>query len=65
VPAIHVGLGNPDEAFAWLDRAIKERAMPLAVLRFDPAFNQIRDDPRMPNVMARLTTTARSSDSLE
>ena len=65
IAAIHVSLGNPDEAFAWLDRAIEERAMPLVVLRFDPAFDRIRDDPRMTKVMARLTPSAGSAGSLE
>jgi hypothetical protein len=64
IAAIHVSLGNPDEAFAWLDRAIKERAMPLVVLRFDPAFDGIRDDPRMADVMARLNASAASAYSL-
>jgi TolB-like protein/DNA-binding winged helix-turn-helix (wHTH) protein/Tfp pilus assembly protein PilF len=65
IAAIHVSVGNPDEAFAWLDRAIEERAMPLVVLRFDPAFDRIRDDPRMAIVMARLTPSAGSAGSLE
>lgn len=58
IAIIHVSLGNSNEAFAWLDRAIEERAMPLVVLRFDPAFDQVRDDPRMTSVMARLTAAA-------
>jgi DNA-binding winged helix-turn-helix (wHTH) protein/TolB-like protein/Flp pilus assembly protein TadD len=65
IAAIHVSLGDANEAFAWLDRAIEERAMPLVVLRFDPAFDRIRDDPRMTKVMARLTPSAGSAGSLE
>jgi hypothetical protein len=59
IAIIHVSLGNSNEAFAWLDKAIEERAMPLVVLRFDPAFDQIRDDPRMTSVMARLNCIGR------
>ena len=63
IAIIHVSLGNSNEAFAWLDRAIDERAMPLVVLRFDPAFDQIRDDPRMTGVMARLAASAGSASN--
>jgi hypothetical protein len=38
--------------------------MPLVVLRFDPAFDQIRDDPRMTSVMARLTASAGRASNL-
>lgn len=64
IAIIHVSLGNSNEAFAWLDRAIEERAMPLVALRFDPAFDQVRDDPRMTSVMARLTASAGSASNL-
>ena len=65
IAAIHVSLGNPSDAFAWLDKAIEERAMPLVVLRFDPAFDRIRDDPRMTKVMARLAAPTRRAVSLD
>jgi len=64
IAAIHVSLGNANEAFGWLDRAIKERAMPLVVLRFDPAFDPIRNDPRMAGVMSRLDASAGTADNL-
>ena len=64
IASIHVSLGNSNEAFAWLDRAIEERAMPLVVLRFDPAFDPIRDDPRMTSVIARLSGLAGNSNHL-
>jgi hypothetical protein len=64
IAIIHVSLGNSNEASAWLDKAIEERAMPLVVLRFDPAFDQIRDDPRMTSVMARLTASAGRASNL-
>src|SRR5688500_4339218 len=52
-----------DSAFAWLDRAIDERELPLVAMQFDPAFDEVRD-PRTTTVIARLTASAGSATSL-
>jgi serine/threonine-protein kinase len=39
-------LGDRDRAFAWLDRAFRDRASPIAYLLVEPAFDVLRGDPR-------------------
>ncbi|MDX1980165.1 MAG: winged helix-turn-helix domain-containing protein [Bryobacteraceae bacterium] len=43
---IHAALGNKDEAFSCLQRAVAERAGWLAYARVDPKLDVLRDDPR-------------------
>jgi tetratricopeptide (TPR) repeat protein len=59
--AAHTGLGEPDEAFAWLERGIAERDEMLAENFFDPMFDALRDDPRCARVLDRLGATPRSA----
>jgi serine/threonine protein kinase/tetratricopeptide (TPR) repeat protein len=40
------GLGEMDQAFAWLDKAYEERAVDMVYLKVSPAFNPLRGDPR-------------------
>jgi Flp pilus assembly protein TadD len=51
---IEAGLGNKDEAFQWLDRAVKERNSHLGYIKVDPAFAGLRSDPRFPQLLQRL-----------
>lgn len=53
IAAVHVSLGHDNQAFEWLERAIEERAMPLVLLPYDPAFDNIRADPRMKSIAQR------------
>jgi hypothetical protein len=47
VAAIYAGLGDKDPAFAWLDRAYKERSSMLTLyLTNDPRMDSVRSDPR-------------------
>jgi DNA-binding SARP family transcriptional activator/TolB-like protein len=39
-------LGDADQAFLWLDRALEQRAAPLVYLKVDPRYRLIRPDPR-------------------
>lgn len=43
---VHGGLGDKDQAIAWLEKAYKERSDFLLVLRVDPLFDPLRSDPR-------------------
>jgi tetratricopeptide (TPR) repeat protein len=43
---IYVGLGDKEEAFQWLERAIDERSTELTFLRADPRLDPLRIDPR-------------------
>jgi serine/threonine-protein kinase len=43
---IHMGLGEYDQAFTWLDRGYEERDIWMTILNLDPAFDDLRGDPR-------------------
>jgi hypothetical protein len=51
---IHLGLGETDAAFSWLDRAVEEcdqRMMPIKSYRF---FDPIRTDPRFLRLLRKM-----------
>jgi TolB-like protein/Tfp pilus assembly protein PilF len=52
--AIHVGLGETDDAFRDLDRAYQERVDRLVYLNVDPMADPLRPDPRFPQLMAKI-----------
>ncbi len=52
--AIHVGLGESDEAFRLLDIAYQERIDRLVYLNVDPMADPIRSDPRFAQLMAKI-----------
>ena len=56
---IHAGLGNKDAAFAELSAAYNERAWTMFLLKTEPAFADLRDDPRF----VKLVRMVRPSDS--
>jgi tetratricopeptide (TPR) repeat protein len=51
---LDAALGNKDEAFSWLDKAYAARDLYLAWLKFDPALDPLRADPRFPDLQRRL-----------
>ncbi len=51
---IHVGLGETDEAFAWLDRAFEERARSLVWLNVAKEYDGLRADPRFNAFLRRI-----------
>jgi TolB-like protein/Flp pilus assembly protein TadD len=52
--AIHVGLGEADEAFRLLDLAYQERIDRLVYLNVDPMADPVRSDPRFAQLMAKI-----------
>jgi len=52
--AIHVGLGEPDEAFRLLTLAYHERIDRLVYLNVDPMADPLRSDPRFAQLMAKV-----------
>lgn len=53
-----VGLGQYDEAFAWLEHALEGRSSRLLYLRIDPRFNALHGDPRFTDLVARVDERA-------
>jgi TolB-like protein/DNA-binding winged helix-turn-helix (wHTH) protein/Flp pilus assembly protein TadD len=50
----YLGLGEKDEAFAWLERAYQEQSNLLKYLKVDLIFDSVRDDPRFQDLVRRV-----------
>jgi serine/threonine-protein kinase len=51
---VHIGLGDADQSFAWLDRAADERSDQLVFLNVDPLYDPVRGDPRFDALRRRV-----------
>ena len=51
---IHALLGEKDQAFDWLQRALDDRSTGLIYLKVDPAWDGIRGDSRFQELQARV-----------
>ncbi len=47
-------LGRADEAFEYLEEALKERSWVLVFLKVDPSYEPLRSDPLFPNLLTRI-----------
>jgi hypothetical protein len=54
IASIYASLGDADQAFDWLDRAVAERGGMRGFLYLDPSFDSVRHDPRMAALLAQL-----------
>ena len=54
VAAIHAGLGEKEQAFAWLDRACEERDGWLVWLNLDPVLDPVRSDKRFKRLLKKV-----------
>lgn len=52
--AIYAALGEKDEAFAWLDKALAERDTYMPWLKVDAAMDPLRGDPRFARCLERV-----------
>lgn len=52
--AVHVGLGENDEAFTWLEKAYQERSWWLVFLKMDPMMESLHSDPRYADLIRRI-----------
>ncbi len=50
----YAGLGEKDEAFAWLDKAYEERSSLIVYLKVDPVFDPLRSDRRLAELAKRI-----------
>ena len=55
----HTGLGDLEQAFAWLERGIEDKDELLAENFLDPLFDPLRADQRYERVLAQLGAAAR------
>ena len=54
VAAIYAGLGNHEQAFKWLDKAVDERDIWLMNLKVDPVFAKLRQNRRFTDLLAQI-----------
>jgi TolB-like protein/DNA-binding winged helix-turn-helix (wHTH) protein/Tfp pilus assembly protein PilF len=57
IALIYVGLGEKDQAFAWLDKAYEQRAFQLQWIQLDPRWDNLRSDPRFQDLLRRIHLT--------
>ena len=54
VAAVYIGLGDSDDAYAWLRRALQQREGSLILLRVDYMWQPLRSDPRFAELLRRV-----------
>jgi TolB-like protein/DNA-binding winged helix-turn-helix (wHTH) protein/Flp pilus assembly protein TadD len=51
---VYLGLGEKEQVFAWLQKAVHERSPMLVNLKVDPALDPLRSDARFRTIMQRV-----------
>ena len=54
---IYAGLGEKDQAFAWLDKGYEQRAFQLQWIQLDPRWDNLHSDPRFQDLLRRIHLT--------
>jgi hypothetical protein len=51
---VHAGLGEKDQAFAWLEKDFQAHSGVLPDIRWEPPFEPLRSDPRFEDLQRRM-----------
>ncbi len=51
---IYIGIGEKDEALAWLEKAFEQHSPMMAWLEVDPRFDSLRQEPRFQHLIRRV-----------
>jgi hypothetical protein len=54
---VYCSLGDLDNGFAWLDKAVQERSNGVAYMAITRTFDGVRDDPRYRRVIDQIGLT--------
>ena len=54
IALVYVGLGDNDQAFAWLEQAYQAREPALPGVKASPRFDSLRSDPRYTDLLRRV-----------
>jgi tetratricopeptide (TPR) repeat protein len=58
IATIYAGLGEKDQAFAWLRKACEERVGGVTTLKVNPKFDGLRSAPRFADLLRRIGLTS-------
>src|SRR5438128_9907008 len=51
VAAVYAGLGNKDQAFAWLEKDFQDKSGQLDFVKMEVSFDPLRGDPRYADLL--------------
>ncbi len=54
IATVYVGLGEKQQALAWLEKAYADRSMILTVVKVNPQFDSMHSDPRFKDLVRRM-----------
>ena len=54
IAQIYAGLGDKDQAFAWLEKAYQDRSRGMDYLKVNPVFDSLRSDSRFQDLLRRV-----------
>ena len=54
IALIYHGLGERDQALAWLERGFEQRDPKMVFLRVERKWDDLRDDPRFRDLLRRI-----------
>jgi len=54
IALVYAGLGEKDQAFAWLEKGYEEHAFQMQWLHVEPRWDSLRSDPRFASLTARV-----------
>jgi hypothetical protein len=57
IAQIYAGLGDKEQAFAWLEKADEDRSRRMDYLNVNPAFEILQSDPRFADLIKRIGRT--------
>jgi len=54
LPGVYAALGDKDEAFRWMEAAVKEKNSFIPWMRQNPSYAPLRSDPRFEELTRRM-----------
>jgi len=64
IAMVHVGLGDKDHAFTWLEKAFEEKSSWLVWAKVEPRFDVLRSDSRFDSLLNRMRLLPAKSKEL-
>jgi tetratricopeptide (TPR) repeat protein len=54
IALVHLGLGDRDETFRWLEKGFRDRSICMVYTKYDPRLRPLRGDPRYVDLVRRI-----------